>query len=211
MKRKKVIILLLIFGFLLISALVAGYHFKQITIAEEQASNVELENQTAEWTRQNNDISLNQSMAKGLSILYGPTGYVFKDGNTEWYYVELEHIKDLGQVYISIAAFKDEPMEIEKLDLEYQIYKVEQSEEVLVYSQVIPYPSNSLEPHTFYEYNLQVDYWDQDIFKKGQKFILRLKHSDTCDYYLAEANSHSKVSLVNNNVVRYNEYKVEIR
>ena len=210
MNRKTRIHLFLIVAALLMLAWAVENHFKPITNTEELASNTEL-NQKEELTRRNDDISFNQSMGKGLSIMYGPSGYVFKDDHTDGYYVEAEHIKDLGQVYISIAAFMNEPMQIEKLDLEYQIYKVEQDEESLVYSKVIPYPSNSLEPHTFYEYDLQVDYWDQNIFKSGQKYILRLKHSDTCDYYLAEADIQGKISLINNNIVRYDEFKVEIR
>lgn len=185
------------------------HHFQQIKRAGEQPLVIDEEQKKAEWTRENDDISLNQSMTRGLSILYGPAGYVFRD--EKGYYVELEHIKDLGQVYINIAAFKDEPMQIEKLDLEYQIYQVEQGKEILVYSQVIPYPSNRLDPHTFYCYEPNVDYWEQDIFEKGQVFILRLKHSDTCDYYLAEANCHSKISLVDNNIIRDKEYTIEIR
>lgn len=102
-------------------------------------------------------------------------------------------------------------MQIEELYLEYQIYKLEQDEEVLVYRQYIPFPSNSLDPHTFYRYDFQVDYWDRDIFEKGQYYILRLKHSDTCAYYLAEMDFHGKISLVDNEVVRYDEYTIEVR
>ncbi len=212
MKRKKEIsLILIVLAVLVISALAIGYHFKQVKIAEKQVKAAESENLKAEWTWLNDDISFNQSMAKGLSILFGPSGYVFKEGDTDGYYVEMEHIKDLGQGSIMMAAFMNEPMQIEKLDLEYQIYQVEQDKEVGVYSQIIPYPSNGLEPHSFYEYDFEVDYWDQDIFEKGQQFIIRLKHSNTCDYYLAEADFHGMVSLVKTNVVRYDEFKVEIR
>ncbi len=69
-----------------------------------------------------------------------------------------------------------EPMQIEELYLEYQIYKVE-----------------------------------QDIFVKGQQFVVRFKHSVTCTYYLAEMDFHGEISLVDTDAVLDDEYKIEIR
>ena len=193
MKRKRWIPLaIIVMALLLMSALAVSYHFQQVKLAGEQPMVIDEEQKKTEWTKLNDERIYNRLMANAVTISFGPGEGVF--GGDKGYYVELEHIQDLRPVDITIAAFRMEPMQIEELYLECQIYKVEQEdEEVLVYRQYIPFPSNSLEPHIFYRYKFDVDYWEQDIFEKGQQFIVRLKHSDNCTYYLAEMDFHGEI------------------
>ena len=100
-------------------------------------------------------------------------------------------------------------MQIESMDMEYQIYQITPGKKTFVYSQPMPYPAQSLEPNTFYDYTMQVDYWEQGGFESGQIFSLQVDHADTCLYHLTESDSSGKIDLAN--VVEGDQYIVKIK
>lgn len=178
---------------------VAGHYIQQ----RQQVN--EMDKRRVEWTQSSleHEIGFNQFMQYGMAF------YVGGDPALEKGQITAENVKALEHITLRIAVFTPEPMQIESMDMEYQIYQITPGKKTLVYSQPMPYPAQSLEPNTFYDYTMQVDYWEQGGFESGQIFSLQVDHADTCPYHLTESDSSGKIDLAN--VVEGDQYIVKIK
>lgn len=112
-----------------------------------------------------------------------------------------ENMNGLQEQHFKIIVLNDEPLQIKYFDLTYEIYQIDNDNNILIYSQQIPYPEQILEPYYWYNYTAEIDFWN-DQTPKGQ-YLIKINHSDQLTYSKSTSKDTYNMALDDKNVIRY--------
>ena len=105
-----------------------------------------------------------------------------------------QDVTALKASHFALISTKAEPVQIQDLTLIYQVYRLTDKHEELLYEQYIPYPDHDLRPRCWNTCDLIIGYWNPQEMTPGT-YAIRIYHSEECRFYCPQSAAYGQADL----------------